>query len=428
MATLGDGRLIIPCREFEPAEIALDQLIDGAAFRIYPGVDKYFDIDYRGGRLVVAPKSYVGYIPLNDSIALRVLPRFPLGNLFYILRRASAKLNFVEGYLREYGLLDERDQDPLRSLVVRFVDLLSSIRQNGLLCRYVEERESDPFRGTLNVAETVIRYRSRGINYAQTWSEEELTTDTPENALLLSALKRAVAYFAQDRSRDGSRHLSTLKSIEPLFDGVVQSGRASTEDEYEVHKLIGLVPAHRRDYVPLLWLAFLLHSGRGVSVESTGGLEMDTFVVNLAEVFEDYVRTILTEAFELPRARQCVRNGNTNTVRLFRDSDAHVVKPDTYVLSEGRCVLVLDAKYKLAVKPADRYEVLAFCEALQCKRAILITPRSEGNTLIPLGTTAGGIGMWRLQIDLACPDIQAEEAKITRQIKDLVPDLRAHQF
>lgn len=424
MPALGDGRLVIPCREFEPAEVALDQLIDGKSFRIYPGVDKYFDIDYRGGRLVVAPKSYVGYIPLNDSIALRVLPRFPLGNLFYILRRASAKLNFVEGYLRDYGLLDERDQDPLRSLVIRFVDLLSSIRQNGLLCRYVEGRESDPFRGTLDITETVVRYRSRGISYAQAWSAEELTADIPENVLLFSALKKALAYFAQDRSRDGIKYLSALKSIEPLFDGVAKSGVVSIEDEYEVHKLIGLVPAHRRDYVPLLWLAFLLHSGRGVSVESTGGLEMDTFVVNLAEVFEDYVRAILTEVFESPSDRQYVRNGNTSAVRLFRDSDAHIVKPDTYILTEGRCVLVLDAKYKLTVKSADRYEVLAFCEALQCKRAMLITPRCEGNMLTPLGTTAGGIGMWRLQIDLACHDIQAEEARITQQIRALVPDLR----
>ena len=83
------ARRVFPCREFEPVDVPLDLLMSNGQLRLYPEAENYFDLDYRAGRLVVAPKSYVGLIPINDRVAIHVLPRFPIDNIFYLLSVVS---------------------------------------------------------------------------------------------------------------------------------------------------------------------------------------------------------------------------------------------------------------------------------------------------------------------------------------------------
>jgi 5-methylcytosine-specific restriction endonuclease McrBC regulatory subunit McrC len=163
-------------------------------------------------------------------------------------------------------------------------------------------------------------------------------------------------------------------------------------------------------------MAYLIQAAKGIHVERLGHAEFDTFVVNMADLFEGYLRTVVTENLHKVVPGGSVRDGNKSPARLFRNGDDFVVKPDIYVLANGSVTLILDAKYKLDIKAADRYEILAFCEALQVKQAVLVypsvgtSPRSE-----LLGVTQSGVRLFVVQMNIGALDLPAEEsAFITR--------------
>jgi 5-methylcytosine-specific restriction endonuclease McrBC regulatory subunit McrC len=114
-------------------------------------------------------------------------------------------------------------------------------------------------------------------------------------------------------------------------------------------------------------------------------------------------------------------NGNDDQVSLFVQGEAHKVKPDIYLLSAmGAPWAVLDAKYKPAAKASDRYEVIAFCEALQVKRAVILCPGSQPMPPELLGTTPGGIKMHVVRINLNAADMTQAESDFLKQVATLV--------
>jgi len=146
----------------------------------------------------------------------------------------------------------------------------------------------------------------------------------------------------------------------------------------------------------------------------------DTFVVNMADVFEDYIRLLVATSAEKIGAGTKAKNGNIDQVNLFVDGGGHKVKPDIYLQRGGTNLAVLDAKYKPTLKSADRYEVLAFCEALGAKKAILISP-SEGHTApLLMGKTQGSVEMWLIKIDLSAIDINAAEQQFIQEISQVL--------
>lgn len=419
MATFAD-RTILLCEEFAPIEAPFEYLFKSNKISLYPGVDKYFDIDYRGGRIVIAPKSYVGLIPLNSSLAIHVLPRFPIENLFGIIQRSSATLRFIEGHTRSYELLDSSSGDPLEILAVRFATLAERIiLRQGVLQRYIEVEDPSPFSGSLDVSDTVVKYRSRGIVYRQTWREDQLTERVVENSLIKSALIRVADYCLLSRKPEIRKLLPAISSamnalglVEPLHSQDRQF------DDALLTRLIRALPPHQLDYGRLLWLSFTLVMRRGLAVESTGGIQFDTFVVNLAETFEEYIRTIVRNGLNGHGIR--VRNGNIDPLPLFRNQREPLVKPDIYLEIGRRCIAIIDAKYKPAIKASDRYEVLAFCEAAQVKRAIVVSPHTTGQSSSMLGRTPGGIEFWGLKFDLAAPNLEQEEREFLERFRSIL--------
>jgi len=129
----------------------------------------------------------------------------------------------------------------------------------------------------------------------------------------------------------------------------------------------------------------------------------------MAELFEEYVRKTISSRIDdlLPGAR--VKNGNVEQVPLFKQGGANQVQPDIYVMKDQATVAVIDAKYKPTISAADRYEVLAFCEALQCKIAILVSPSNGDMTESFMGETLGGVRMFHLFFDVTANDLDKAE-------------------
>lgn len=414
------ARRVFPCREFEPVEMPLDLLMSDGQLQLYPEAEKYFDLDYRAGRLVVAPKSYVGLIPINDRVAIHVLPRVPIDNIFYLLHRTSAVIRFIEGHLRSYAIETRYEGDPIEILASQFSSIAQRLFNLGLLRQYIPSNDPPQFSGTLDVTDTVISFRSKGISYRHSWASDELTANIIENALIKSALVRVVDYLGRKRDSVAKKQLATLRALLYEFDSVETVVPAVALTETDVARLISRLPQSHKEYSSILWLAFLIHARRGLSIEAVGNLSFDTFVVNLADVFEDYLRVIITEHFAKLGRGYRVKDGNKDQVSLFANSDQFKVKPDIYVAHNRAALAVLDAKYKPSLKAADRYEVIAFCEALQAKRAVILSPVVAGEHLSELGTTPGGIAFWHARIDLSAKDMKAEELRFLASVEELV--------
>lgn len=416
------ARTVYQCREFEPVEVPLDRLIHSGQVQVYSSAEKYFDLDYRAGRLVVAPKSYVGLIPINDDVAIQVLPRFPISNLFHILHRSSATLRFIEGFTRSYEVeKPDSSSDPVAMLADQLIALGAEMLRSGLLRRYVSVSDDLNLGGSLDMSATVARFRVQGIPGRSAWVRTEHSYQLRENQLVKLALQRVVSYLARGGARVDLKRLRAAKELLFAFDRVALPSTGLHFDETELAQMVARLPSLHRQYAGLLWLSYLLHARRGISIEASGKAVFDTFVVNLADVFEDYVRFLIANALDtiLPGAKAF--NGNDDQVSLFVQGEAHKVKPDIYLLSaEGAPLAVLDAKYKPAAKASDRYEVIAFCEALQVKRAVILCPSSQPQPIELLGTTPGGIKMHVARINLNAPDMSQAEHEFLEHVKSLV--------
>ena len=413
-------RTVYPCKEFEPVEVPLDQLILNGKIQLYPEAEKYFDLDYRTGRLVVAPKSYIGLIPLNERVAINVKPRFSIENVFYLIRKASATLRFIDGHVRDYGSIKTENFDPLTELADKFATVCESLLRSGLLRKYSAALFQSPYSGTLDLSETIIRYRAQGITHTQHWASDELTDDIVENQLIKSALIRVIEFLVERNNAGSKKSLKVLRNVYREFDGVGELSAGFRFSESQIAGLIKSLPYHYRNYSQLIWLAFLIVSRRGLLIDSVGKVNFDTFVVNLADIFEDYVRNIISDHFYLKNDGFSVRDGNKDQVALFRNENSYKVKPDIYVLRNREPLAVIDAKYKPLIKAADRYEVISFCEALQVKRAIIVSPRIDGTRNELLGRTPGGIEFWHSRISLGSENMAEEERDFLECVSELV--------
>ena len=397
--------------------------MENGRLRIYPEAEKYFDLDWRAGRLVVAPKSFVGFIPINDNVAIHVRPRFPIANLFWLLQRSSATLQFIQGHVRTYEVPPTaNDSDPVSLLALQLTTACLGALRSGLLRRYVS-RYSTSLGGSLDFSRSVSEFLSRGICHKLAWTETELTSQLKENQLVKGALTRIVRHYQTAGDRDSLRLASKVRQVLFLFDDVELPSEGAHFDERDLAAMVKRLPSNHRDYASILWISFLIYSRRGIALETVGQAQFETFVVNLAVIFEDYVRLLVTRSATAIVAGGRAYDGNVTQVPLFVSGDPNAVKPDIYIKVGKTAVLVLDAKYKPKVSAADRYEVLAFCEALKVKTAILLSPSAEYVEPRQLGRTAGGVTLHVCKINLAASDMKEAEAKFLADLQAISGDV-----
>lgn len=406
------NRTVYSCREFDTVDIPFDDIVHAGRVDVYPqAVGRgFFDIDYRAGHLVLAAKNHVGLIPLNDRVAIHVLPRFPTSNVAHILSRSDPALRFIDPFVRRYALSLGKVANPEELFGPHLLQFSDQLQRHGLLRRYCAFDTEIPTSGMLLFSPTVERYTSRGIRHRHVRRETILTEDLPENQLIKMALLKLTSYFSSKEGTASKQYAKQAKQLLVFFDRVSNLYSRTSLLERDISKFVVGLPNSFGWYVPLLWTAYLVEGARGIHVERLGAVQFDTFVVNMAEVFEGYVRTVIRENIDDIKVGGLLRDGNKTPIPLFKYGEEFVVKPDIYLLSGSATELVLDVKYKPEIKAADRYEILAFCEALQVKRAVLVYPSIDSHPRAShLGTTLGGISLYTVQVNLGADDLAKEE-------------------
>jgi 5-methylcytosine-specific restriction enzyme subunit McrC len=143
-------------RKYTETDLPLSKVMtsDGR-FDLYPDVRKFFSFSSKEDKLTLLASNYVGLIPLNARVALRVEPKIARENWLYIVGKAEGYLKGL-AYLRDYSLA-ERASDSLTEFLARALILqMATIEHQGLYRRYQGREEITSFpRGRILIDESI---------------------------------------------------------------------------------------------------------------------------------------------------------------------------------------------------------------------------------------------------------------------------------
>jgi 5-methylcytosine-specific restriction enzyme subunit McrC len=130
-------------------------------------------------------------------------------------------------------------------------------------------------------------------------------------------------------------------------------------------------------YRPLLDLCRLVAEGLAAG-QAAGTTSCPAFLLDLERVFERYLTQGMVRAFPASgRLDVAVQQLYCANQPVAGQPDLHL-RPDLTVHCGERAVLVIDAKWKrlqgTPLVTEDLYQVLAYCTALQARRAMLVYP------------------------------------------------------
>ena len=292
------------------------------------------------GEWSISAAGKVGAVRLLDT-ELRIEPKVPLNQLFFILSRT-----FGWDLWREETLKLSTVDDLYPAIFGLFARSAERTVRSGIFRAYRERRSSENFiRGRWLVTEQ-IRTR-QGLQLPAELLYDEFTANVDENRLLRSAARRLMR--ASDMSPALRRRIYKLDA--QLDDaGVLAPGAPLPQIRFD----------RRNDYYrTALGLARLIleHQSidRGVA-EITGA----GFLLNMPVLFERFIEA------EVVRSAAAFGGLIKPQKRDYLDQGAQVVvKPDLVWVRGDETVSVIDAKYK-AEKPAghpnaDIYQMLAYC-------------------------------------------------------------------
>ncbi|MEU3398136.1 McrC family protein [Streptomyces filamentosus] len=312
-----------------------------------------------GWRLRAGSKvgAFVVRAPGEDPVTLRITPKVPIAQLFFLLGYAlnprihqegtvevSAHTELVPFFAQTYERAQER-----------------ALRQ-GVLQGYRHTEEASPvLHGRLRETEQVRRHHGRLFPLEVAY--DEYTTDIPENRLLRAATERLLSLprVPAGVRRSLQHQWARLIDAEPLL-------RGAAPPRWRPSRL-------NLRYQPALRLAETVL--RSESPEHLpGDVTVDGFLLDMNKLFEDFVCVALREALAAYGGHCALQ---AKGVHLDADGTIRM-RPDLLRYGDdGRPLNVADAKYK-ARKPdgfpdADLYQILAYCTALGLPEGHLIYAR-----------------------------------------------------
>lgn len=418
-------RQVIRAAEYNDVAIPLDLVVRDGRLDIYPELtsSNVLRTYSRDGQLLLQAGGLVGYIPLNDRLAIEIEPRVPIGNLERLLLLAgNAAPVVLANHLSKFSSsavgLPESLLDVLAS---RLVALTEVCWNEGLYSEY-EKRVTvgQSPRGRLDVYGTV-QHRLKSNDQLAIVSEQfHRTHDVGPNRCLAAALGRLHDVYSGMRDRAGARAMAArLRRAQQLL-GSISTISSSGFDRHPLVLDPSRLPASRPSYPAAVALAKVVLSGQGVDLRSREGhITLPPMMIRMEAVFESYLRSVLAnhDAMVALDGNKAAPDGARTT--LFHsapNSSSHrrVRSTPDIVLREhpdSPRQVVIDAKYKLDVSRDDVNQVLGYALTYRTNTVVLATPRksvSAPRGLQLLGQVSG-VSVYTYVFDLGAPDLEAEE-------------------
>jgi len=382
----------------------------------------YFDVDFRGGEVVLVAGKFVGLIPLNDKIVVEIVPKARLTDFARMLEIAGEDPGSLHFFERTYD--EKAGADRFFLLIVKsLVHQLRPIAQEGILKAYSRRGGVHTFKPTIQFSKTLQRVWAKG-NFSHSYSDVfEFTKDTPLNRLVKYAVWFCGRYLVtQEKVQALAEEVEFYAN---LFEAVPLDLRLSFVTEVEEVVRSERLPTARNYYLGIAKLCLMIVRNRSVTLDSRGGdAQLLSFIINLEDVFEKYVRNSLRAFARRERTGLLVRDGNLEgRGHLFHDSTANSISPDIVVVRGREKALIADVKYKPRTTEADRYQLISHATALGAALAISVLPASEaGRGLIRKGQVynTNGIQVFEYHMPLE-GNLVEEERHMAAEILGLIP-------
>ena len=155
---------VIEVLEHEEIDIAVERLVSGGELALDSRISQrgYLTVTVARGRLRLKSTRFVGLIPLNPDLAVRIKPAASIANLSQMIVRAGSVPTVIEDFARGYKPLFEQSAQAIELHHVSFLAAVDRIMRRGLLKHYIQIENPPNWRGRFLAAET-IRSNSAGV-------------------------------------------------------------------------------------------------------------------------------------------------------------------------------------------------------------------------------------------------------------------------
>jgi|FLYL01.1.fsa_nt_gi 5-methylcytosine-specific restriction enzyme subunit McrC len=314
-----------------------------------PGEDNRYDL---------TPGSRVGVVQ-TASLTVQIQPKIPVSRLMFLLSYTIDRVDWDPA-----GFDFAEDVSLLEAMIHGFVLQTRKALRRGALQGYrLEEDALTTVRGQIRFGDQLrARY---GVAPPVEVRFDDFTEDIEPNRLIKAAIRR----LGMMRIRSEKARLSLRN-----FDHVLERVADVTYDPRNLPDIRwDRLNAHYRPAVELAKLVL-----RSASFElDRGGVRSAAFLVDMNQVFEDFVVVALREA--LGASSREFRQGDAS---LRLDQARRVrLEPDLSWWRHGRCVFVGDVKYKKVrtdrVNHPDLYQLLAYVVAAGLPAGLLVYAAGE---------------------------------------------------
>jgi len=386
-----DPRVYGPVEAWTPAQVEMDpnhakELADLGVVRV--------EIDRPPSSWRVYPGSKVGILT-GEGWELRIDPRLRIPKLLFLLAYSTSPSGWRDTVAR-FG----REDDLLAAVASGFSWHAARALELGVLRGYIriEERRPD-LRGRLRYGDQLSRLPGMPLPLEVTY--DDFTTDITENRMLLTTAELLLQLRripAPARSRL-VRTRVTLGEVSRL-----------TSPRNTRRPTITRLNAR---YGPALSLAELILRRQSITAR-VGGVRSTSFLFDLNEVFESFLTTALTELLRK-------RGGEVRPqFRDYLDEGRGLeVKPDITWWRDGRCIAIVDAKYKSlsrggSIPNADAYQMLAYCIAFGIPRGYLVYAKDENER-----ARAHVVRRHGYTVEVRVVDVEAQPETVLRQVDEI---------
>jgi 5-methylcytosine-specific restriction enzyme subunit McrC len=411
-------------------DVPLDQLLtaDGELDLDSTAAGRYFTLQFAKKKLRLQARGHIGFIPINERVAVDVLPRCDIANLSRVLRTGGFAPQVIETSGRSY-VVDPDELPNLRDFYAEvLLEELAQIEAFGQMREYerrVERTTSPRGRLVLGAPETQLAAAGWSASVVAAWFER--TADIPANRCLkLSIWLLAQAYARSDQPTRGQRRLVRgLNRFYGLFADAALDHRLDFLRDPIVRGTMPL-PSTRAYYRNALDVASLIVRSSSIAFDRAGSdVHMPSVAIEMDKVFERYIRAVLDTGLAPFRPSLSVLDGNTQGAKpLFDAPPSEDATPDiVFELADESTPVVLDVKYKPAKSGPDRTDlnqVIAYGASYRSEAVVVVQPRADNSPrhgLVHLGDIEA-LSAYQYVVDLDA-ELEVEEREMVAALGEL---------
>lgn len=271
-------------------------------------------VNFSGGILKLQATSFVGVIPINEQLVLRVRPRVPMKSLTRMVIETGHGVMALSA-LRGYAGQGTADDWAMERYAIALLDYLDELLDAGLMRAY-ERREGEGHspHGRLDFTRTVQRFAVKGVPNKAGFSWFERSVDTPANRCIKAAMEVVYDHLIATQTMPRKGDVKRLRRLVGHFVAFEEVTDDVDHRFLEDPLVIGHTPLpdSRSYYRPVLDLSMLIVRGMGITLDLGGSdVQMGSLLVDTNRLFEKFVRISLDRYARAQRWPVDVLDGNT---------------------------------------------------------------------------------------------------------------------